>query len=148
MTDSGAYLVLKQGRERFGLNLDRVEAVVPYAQAEPMPWQPEGVLGAQLYRGQFMGVVDLAPLLGLARSAPNAGHIVAVVEKEGGYVGFLAEGSDGILKGQSITEEARVLGRWEGPFLSYSVKVEGRFIHLLDLEEMIDTIELELEAAL
>ena len=132
-----AYLLLDVGGEVFGLDLELVEAVIPYARPDAVPFQRRDTVEALLYRGKFMGVADLGRLLGLKQTPEEGRAVIAVVETGGAHVGLIASASLGLLRAVDLGDEARVMGKWEGPFLGHSVKYGERVAHIVDFDALI-----------
>lgn len=133
-----AYLLLEVGGSLFGLDLSLVEAVIPYRRPDAVPFQRREVVGGLLHRGRFMGVTDLGLLLGLAPTTDDGRAVIVVTGGAEAYAGLVASASHGLLRAADIEEEAKVLGKWEGPFLLYSVKFGDRVAHMLDARSLLE----------
>lgn len=140
-----AFLLLEAGGQLFGLDLSFIEAVIPYRTPDPVPFQRSSTLGALLHRGRFLGVADLGRMLGLPASEEESRAVIAVIERGGAYVGLVASASHGLLREAEIEEEARVLGKYEGPFHLFSVKTGSHVAHVIDLAAMLEELSGKLE---
>lgn len=148
MTPNGsAYLLLEVGGELFGLDLALVEAVIPYRRPAPVPFQKPEALSGLLHRGRFTGVADLGRILGLPPIAEEGRAVIAIVERGGAYAGLAASASHGLLKVDEMGDEARVIGRWEGPHLLHSVRSGDRVVHLIDAEGLLEAFSSVIERA-
>lgn len=142
-----AYLLLEAGGELFGIDLAMVEAVVPYARPAAVPFQKPETLTALLHRGRFMGVVELGRMLGVAADVEEGRAVIAVIEREGAYIGLAASASHGLLREAEIGDEARVIGKWSGPFHLFSARFGGRVAHLIDAEALLEELSGRIERA-
>lgn len=133
MTSQGtAYLILKDGEELFGLPLDLVESVIPYREPEAVPYQKGAKLGALQNRGKFMGVLNLATLLGVEGASGEGRSVIAVALVDDAYLGIAVAATLGIARPGELGEDVEALGRTEAPCVERSVRWGERVVHLLD----------------
>jgi purine-binding chemotaxis protein CheW len=78
---TGRLLLVQLGAERVALAIDAVREVLDAPTLAPVPLAPPALLGQLAWRGEFLPVLDLGALLGIARTATGAG--VALVMAEG-----------------------------------------------------------------
>lgn len=83
-------VVLGLGREWYGIPAPLVHEVVSEPAITPVPLTPEFVAGVLNSRGELVGAIDLAALLGLPRSDGGA-RFAVVVRREERFVAFIAE---------------------------------------------------------
>jgi len=148
MGTKGAYLLLELGAEWFGLDVEQVEAVLPYRELSRSPFQREPTLGATVYRGDFMGVAHLGALLGV-ECAPEAAHTVIVVLRWGeALVGLAAERSQGLLGRDEEIEPFEQAGApAPGKCIERSMRCteRSRVLHVIDKEALLDELAARLE---
>ena len=132
-----AYLVVEVEGEQFGFETDRVETVVENRALTPIPGRPAPFIGALNHRGALLPVVHLASMLGRSPRIDPLRSVIAVVAWEAALAGLLVERAFGLLTPTERTRLARVLGRWDGPFLQHTLEAEGRRIHILDLDALL-----------
>ncbi len=135
-----AHLVVEVEGEQFGLDAGRVETVVPYRNLTPIPGRPAPFAGALNHRGELLPVVHLASVLGRRPRVDPQRSVIAVVAWGDAIVGLLAEGAVGLMPPTERARLARVLGRWDGPFLEHTLEAEGRRVHVLDLDALLDDL--------
>jgi chemotaxis signal transduction protein len=136
--DGEAFLVLELGGRFFGIEVERIEAVVPFTTPGPMPYCPSGFLGGLIHHGEFLGVIHLATPLGSEAVTDPDRAVIAVISWVGGTIGFVAERSHGLFRPENDGEGVHVLGRWEGPYHRRTVRWRERDVHLLDMEALLE----------
>jgi chemotaxis signal transduction protein len=137
LSSSAAYLVAGVEDERFGLEARRVETVFEYRSPVPLPGRPEPFSGALTHQGELVALAPLAALLGLKPRLETGRAAVAVLRWEDGLLGLALERTHGLAVPGEGARLARVLGRWEGPYLRQTLEVDGERLHLLDLDAIM-----------
>ncbi|MHB8767220.1 MAG: chemotaxis protein CheW, partial [Deferrisomatales bacterium] len=132
-----SYLVVGVDGEPFGLDVGRVRTVVEYREPTPIPGRPGPFLGALNHHGELLPVVPLAVLLGREPRLDPVHAAIVVLDWSDGLLGLLVERCQGLLDPSGRTRLAQVLGRWDGPFLTCTLEVEGRRVHVLDLDALL-----------
>ncbi len=140
-----ACLLLALGDELFGLELSSVAAVVPWSATSPVPFQQPDKFGSILYRGRFVGVVDLASMLGLEPFSPGEKSVIAICERDGALMGLAAPATRGIVRNLDTLAEVAVLGRHMGALVGRALKFEGETINLIDAEKFAAAVMERLE---
>lgn len=80
--------LVSAGRQRVGLPIDALREIVPMTPITPLPGLPRWLLGITHVRGEIIGVVNLAGILG--SNDDNIGAL-AVVNGSGGPLGLAVE---------------------------------------------------------
>lgn len=121
-------LLLPLGAAWYALALERVREVVAGATVEPLPGAPPAVRGVANVRGDVVGVLDTAVLLGLP--AEPGDHLV-LVDTDRGTGALTARGRP----------RTAVLGEAAGPAeLGPAIgrfRVDGDVVTLLDLDALV-----------
>ena len=126
-------VIFAAGGERFGVPLHAVrEVVLPQPPFARVPRAGAAVRGAMNLRGRVVAVVELAPLLGLARDAlgPAQGHVV-VLDRGRRGLGLLVASVLGVADAPPLdpTGSAGPVGVARGV-----AEVGGRAVTVLDTE--------------
>lgn len=89
-----ALVVVAIGDERYGIDIDRVREITPFAGVTPMPATPPFWLGLVNRRGSLAPVLDLARYLGQRRdvAAPPAGAQIVLIGGPAATVGLMVDG--------------------------------------------------------
>ncbi|GAB4272831.1 MAG: hypothetical protein Kow0092_28030 [Deferrisomatales bacterium] len=136
-----SYLVVEVEGEQFGFDLARVRTVVEHREPTPLPGCPGPFLGALNHHGELLPVVPLAALLGREPRVDPVHSVIAVLDWEDSLLGVLVERAHGLLTPLERTRLAHVLGRWDGPYLLHTLEAEGRRIHVLDLDCLLEDLK-------
>lgn len=73
------FLMFRVGKDRYVLDVDQIEQVVPFMDAKALPGAPAGVVGAINYRGRPVPLIDLSELaLGRPSAALMSTRIILV----------------------------------------------------------------------
>lgn len=76
------------GSQRVGIPTGDVRELVPLPDVTPLPELPPWLLGIAQVRGELLGVVDLASILGASGERPS---VLVVVEGTGGPLGLAVQ---------------------------------------------------------
>lgn len=92
-----SFVIFRLGTEEYGLAIERVQSIIRYEQATPVPRAPGAVLGVVNLRGQVIPVVDLARRFGQdpLKVTPNSRIVVA--EGEAGTVGLAVDAASEVV---------------------------------------------------
>lgn len=89
--DMRSFVIFRLGAEEYGLSIDRVQSIVRFEEATPVPRAPESVLGVINLRGHVIPVIDLCRRLGRDSFSPSASARIIVAEGEAGTVGLAVD---------------------------------------------------------
>ncbi|MGB4593685.1 MAG: chemotaxis protein CheW [Coriobacteriia bacterium] len=85
------YVLFRLGTEEYGLPIERVQSIIRYESATPVPHAPEMIEGVINLRGQVIPVVDLARRL-LGQDLEHTSHArIVVAEGEAGLIGLAVD---------------------------------------------------------
>lgn len=126
----------------FGIDVQGVQEVIRTRDLTPVPLGHAAVSGLLNLRGQIVTVIDLKERLDLTRSArgPEGDTMNVVVRTEGGPVSFRVDRIGDVLDvDESMFEppprSARSAG---GDFVTGVYKLDGRILHVLHVEKLVD----------
>jgi len=145
---SSQYLTFVLGPEPFALDILGVREIIEYAEITTVPMMPDYVRGVINLRGAVVPVVDLQVRFGRAASAVSKRTCVIIIEAQVGedrqVVGLVVDAVNAVLDiPAGDIEPAPSFGasvRTE--FIQGVGKVDGRFVILLDLDNIMSAQDL------
>ncbi len=136
----------ERGRSMFGVNVAKVLEVIESPGLAPLPGAPHPCfMGAIPLRGLVLPVLDLAVWLDLPR-VPRKNEVILVTRFNERTTGFLATGVTLIhrVHWRDVEPPHPALARLSGNCITGIVRLEDRFVQLLDLEKIILELDGEL----
>ncbi|HWR98937.1 MAG TPA: chemotaxis protein CheW, partial [Candidatus Methanoperedens sp.] len=133
-------LFFRAGGERFALDVTYVREILAAREVTPVPFVPDTVAGIVNHRGTIFTLIRFARLAGLAADEPGGIALLRLPEMS---VGLLVERIEGIERVPGLLLAA---GLPEGapppaaPFVRRAADAQGRFVHAVDADVLIDTI--------
>lgn len=129
-------VVFSLSGERYAVDAEHVQAVVPLREITPLPCSPSFVLGVVNHRGRILPVLDLRRLFGLVSDAVPEDARLVVAEAGGMQFAIFADGIAG-----TIRIEPRKLAAppvtLTGDQKTWLAGVTADMIVVLDLEAMV-----------
>ena len=119
--------------ETYAIPVEYVLEVADLGQVRAVPSARPEVLGVWNMRGQILPVVDLALLLGIARTAPPSRLLVA--EAKGCQAGFAIDEVSGVGELGDPAEDT------DSDMLVGAVLSEGDLIGVIDVPRVFDALE-------
>lgn len=132
-----ALLLFRLGpRQLFGVNVFKVQEVIPRPPLFTLPQLPPGFAGAADVRGRTVPVLDLARAIGYPHEGPEPGYLV-VTEFNRSVQGFLVAGVERIVNiaVEDIQPPPDLGG--EGHYLTGVTRHQGELIQLVDVESVL-----------
>ena len=132
--------------EAYAVPVGSVLEVVPLGEVTDVPGSRAELLGVLNLRGQILAVADLAPILGLDRTAESdrpmaaepggrpAGLVMMVAESAGRQAGFVIDEVSGVGEVADPTEPT------ESPVLAGATLAGGELIGVIDLDRVFDAL--------
>lgn len=93
-----AWFIAQIGRRRYGLPVQQVVEVVRACRLIPIPQSPPALLGALLFRGQAVPIVDIRPRLGADAPPLSPAHFFLVGQVGHQRGGILADRVHGLIE--------------------------------------------------
>ena len=142
----GKYLSCALGREDYGLEIRKIEAIIETADMHGLPRTPDYVRGIATWRGRSVPVIDLRRRLALPETAPVEHDCIVVVQmgpaEHGETVGVVV---DAVVEVLSFTpdqiEPADVDIRTPAAVTGRGT-LGAKAITLLDIDRVLDAREL------
>lgn len=124
----------------YGINVFKVQEVVPWQPLNKVAGRHPLVLGVATLRGRTMPVLDLASAMKLPPlESPDKGQII-ITEYNRSVHGFLIRRVDRIIHTQwdQVQQLPKRLGR--DTYATAVTLVEGRLVQILDVEKVLDQV--------
>lgn len=128
------------GGERFALDVTYVREILPPGEVTPVPFVPDTVAGIVNHRGTIFTLVRFARLAGLGADEPGAVVLLRLPEMA---VGLVVAGIEGIERVSGRLVAAALPEGTAAPvaaFVRRAADAEGRLVHAVDADVLIDTI--------
>ncbi|MFZ0591849.1 MAG: chemotaxis protein CheW [Bryobacteraceae bacterium] len=146
---TGKYLIFQLGREEFGTRVLTVREIMGIQDITAVPHTPTYVKGVINLRGKVIPVIDLRLKFGLpeAEYTPRTCIIVVQVQHENSQVlmGTIVDGVAEVLNlGTADIEDTPDFGHGVAtPYLLGMAKTKGKVKILLDIDQVLNTQELQ-----
>ncbi|GAB2868164.1 chemotaxis protein CheW [Pseudoduganella ginsengisoli] len=147
--DSQQFLTFMLGGEVFAIGILAIKEIIEYSGLTTVPLMPECVRGVINLRGAVVPVMDLAARFG--RPATQIGKRTAIViveidaDGEQQVVGVMVDAVNAVIDiAPTEIEKAPQFGaRIRSEFISGMGKVNGKFVILLNTDQVLSVSELE-----
>ncbi len=142
--ETRSFVVFRLGAEEYALPIERVQSIIRYEEATPVPRAPKTVQGIINMRGVVIPVLDLSERLRGVGFTPSVTSRIIVAEASGGAVGLAVDAANEVTSfpvesirpapESVLTEE--IMGAVEGV-----AEREGSLVIILDLDGAIPRTE-------
>ena len=142
--DMRTFVVFRLGAEEYALAIDRVQSIIRYEEATPVPRAPESVLGVVNMRGHVLPVIDMCRRLGRTPFVPSPTARIIVAEGEGGTVGLAVDEASevsGIPVSTIMPTPETVLSSDAADIFEGVAERDGVLIIILDLDKAVPKSE-------
>jgi len=137
------YLTFMLGGESFGIGIMAVKEIIEFGNITEVPMMPASIRGVINLRGAVVPVMDLAARFGRAPSVPGKRTCIVIVELElegeRQVTGIIVDAVSAVLDiAAADIEPAPAFGtRIRGDFIGGMGKVNGKFVILLNVEQVL-----------
>jgi purine-binding chemotaxis protein CheW len=137
------YLTFLLGGEMYAVGILAIKEIIEYDRLTSVPMMPSSVRGVINLRGAAVPVVDLAARFGREATATNRRTCIVIVEIVGAegaqVVGVLVDAVNAVLDIPAVDiEPPPAFGtRMGATAVAGMGKVEGRFVIILDVEQVL-----------
>ena len=127
-------------RQLFGINVFKVQEIIPYKQLTRLPGSHALVSGIANLRGQTMSIMDLAAAIGKPPLTEFENAYILVSEYNRSVHGFLVKGVDRIVntKWEEVMTVPSAVGR--NAYVTAITHIDGQTIEILDVEKILDQV--------
>jgi len=128
------------GRQKFAINVFKVQEVVQLPKMTLMPHRHNSVCGVVNLRGQTLPVIDLSRAIGLRPLVPDERSTIIVTEYNRSIQAFLVGGVDRILNlnWEEVLPPPTTAGRQH--YLTAITKVDDQLVEVIDVEKVLAEI--------
>jgi len=146
------YLTFMLGGETFAIAILSVKEIIGYGGLTPVPMMPDCIRGVINLRGAVLPVVDLVARFGRPSSPVTKRTCIVVIEIESEDerqdVGVIVDAVNAVIDiPRSEIEPAPEFGtRLRADFIQGMGKVDGRFVILLNMSEVLSLVDLQRHA--
>ena len=128
------------GRQKFAINVFKVQEVVRLPKMTLMPHRHGSVCGVVNLRGQTLPVIDLSRAIGLRPLVPDENSTIIVTEYNRSVQAFLVGGVDRILNlnWEEVLPPPSTAGRQH--YLTAITKVDEELVEVIDVEKVLAEI--------
>ncbi|MGD2119064.1 MAG: chemotaxis protein [Chromatiales bacterium] len=134
-------LLFRLGSEQlYGINVFKVQEIIPYRQLTQLPGAQPVVNGVATLRGVTMSVIDLSRAIGGMPPANPEDCSIIITEYNRSVHGFLVDSVDRIVHTQweKVQPPPDAAGR--DNFVTAITVIDGTMIEILDVEKVLDKI--------
>lgn len=148
ITELNSYLSFSLGEELFAANVGKVLNILEMTKITEVPKAPDYMKGVINLRGTVLPVVDTRIKFGMTPTeyTTNTCIVVMEVEMEGEniQVGALVDSVQAVLEieDSEIKPPPSIGSKYKSEFINGMVKVDDKFIMLLDMEKVFSTDEI------
>jgi len=150
--DQHQYLTFQIGSEMFAVGILHIREIIEYGNLTTVPMMPDFVRGVINLRGSVVPVIDLSARFGRGESVINRRSCIVILEIEGGSeahesvqeVGIIVDAVSEVLEipPEEIEPAPRFGARIRADFIAGMGKVQGRFVILLNVQQVLDIEEM------
>ncbi len=128
------------GRQRFGINVFKVQEVIQCPPLTQIPKANSVICGVAHLRGKTIPVLDLSMSIGLPALERGPGSYVIVTEYNRGIQGFLVNSVDRIINIGWDAVKAPPSGAGKGGYLTAVTEYEKELIEVIDVEKVMKEV--------
>ncbi len=127
-------------KQRFGINVFKVQEVIQCPKLTHLPKSHHSVLGVAHMRGKTIPVVDLARAIGMPSTSGDEGQFVVITEYNRRVQGFLVQSVDRIvnLGWEAIKSPPKATGHYS--YLTAVTEVDNELVEIIDVEKVLADI--------
>ena len=128
------------GRQRFGINVFKVQEVIRCPPLTLLPQSHPAVLGIAAMRGKTIAVIDLAHAMGASPREDHREKFVIVTEYNRKVQGFLVDSVDRIVNRnwEDILPPPR--GTAQRTYLTAVTQVDEELVEVIDIEKVLEEV--------
>ena len=128
------------GRQRFGINVFKVQEVIQCPELTQIPKSHSVICGVAHLRGKTISVLDLAMAIGMPASSRDENSYVIVTEYNRTVQGFLVGSVDRIINIGWDQVNAPPKGAGKESYLTAVTEVDKELIEVIDVEKVMKEV--------
>ena len=128
------------GRQRFGINVFKVQEVIQCPPLTTVPQSHPVVLGIANMRGKTIAIIDLSRAIGAAQVGDHRDKFVIVTEYNRKVQGFLVDSVDRIvnMNWEEILPPPK--GAAHGTYMTAVTQVDDELVEIIDVEKVLKEV--------
>ncbi len=131
------FLLFQLGGERYVLEAERVEEVLPLVSVREIPQAPLGVAGVFNYRGAPVPLIDLSALASGRPSQRWLSTRIVLIRDTGHLVGLITERTTETIRREATDFRPNPVGVASAPYLGGVATDECGLIQRIELEQLL-----------
>jgi purine-binding chemotaxis protein CheW len=142
------YLTFALGKDTFAVDIAPIREIIEYPGLTEIPMTPDFLRGVINLRGAVVPVIDLSVRFGRGETAIGRRTCVVIIEiaiEDGHHaLGILVDGVNEVLEVEAGQIEPRPefgMGM-RADFVNGMIRIDGRFIIILDVNQVLSSAEL------
>lgn len=128
------------GRQRFGINVFKVQEVIQCPDLTQIPKSHSVICGVAHLRGKTIPVLDLSMSIGMPQLERDSGSHVIVTEYNRTIQGFLVGSVDRIINIGWDQVKAPPSGAGKDSYLTAVTEIDGELIEVIDVEKVMKEV--------
>jgi len=148
--DHAQYLTFMLGGEVFAIGILAIKEIIEYGGVTPVPMMPECIRGVINLRGAVVPVMDFSARFGKQVTEVTKRTCIVIVEVGDGQVaGVIVDAVNAVLEipASEIEPPPAFGARIRTDFIEGMGKVNGKFVIILNIDNVLSTDEVEALAA-
>jgi len=129
-----------KGRQRFGINVFKVQEVIQCPALTQIPKSHSVICGVAHLRGKTIPVLDLSMAIGMPKLSRDGDSYVIVTEYNRTIQGFLVGAVDRIINISWSSVKAPPSGAGKEGYLTAVTEVENELIEVIDVEKVMKEV--------
>jgi purine-binding chemotaxis protein CheW len=141
--DGEQVVVFDVFNESYAVNIARVHEIIRLQQITIIPGAPQYIEGVINLRGKVIPVLDLRKRFGLQADEHTRSSRIVVVEINNQTLGLIVDGVSEVLRipADRVEPPSPLVAGIDSRYLRGIAKLENRLIVLLDLDQVLSSIE-------
>lgn len=146
--EENQYLTFLLSGEMFAISIQNIREIMEYGELTTVPMMPDFVRGVINLRGSVVPVVDLSARFGRDKCIINRRSCIVILEVPGSsslqVIGIIVDAVSEVreIGSEDIEPPPSFGARIRTDFISGMGKVEGRFVVVLDVEQVVNVDEM------
>ena len=142
------YLTFALGKDTFAVDIAPIREIIEYPGLTEIPMMPDFLRGVINLRGAVVPVIDLSVRFGRGETAIGRRTCVVIIEiaiDDGQHaLGILVDGVNEVLEveGSQIESRPEFGMGMRADFVNGMIRIDGRFIIILDVNQVLSSNEL------
>lgn len=129
-----------QGRQLFGINVFKVQEVLPCPRLTELPQSHSSTRGLAIIRNRTIPVLDLAAAIGQRPLEASPDNLIIITEYNGSVQAFLVNGVERIVNMNWNDIKAPPKGVGRNNYMTAVTEVDDKLVEIIDVEKILSEI--------